>query len=57
MKMNDIGINDTVVLYDDLYLGPARLWFTLKYFGMKNVYVLNGGFNNWFEEDRSFEDG
>ncbi|WBW99115.1 sulfurtransferase [Oceanirhabdus sp. W0125-5] len=46
------GVDDekVVVIYDDGELAPAsRLWFMLKYIGIKDAYVLNGGFSTWIE--------
>ena len=47
-----IGIsNDSIVVaYDEGDLaGPSRLWWILKYLGHKEVYILDGGIND-FEE-------
>ena len=33
-------------------MGSARVWWMFKYFGFKNVYVLNGGFNKWLKEKK-----
>jgi thiosulfate/3-mercaptopyruvate sulfurtransferase len=53
-KLEKAGISQdmTVIAYDDGE-GPfaARFWWLLQYFGHDNVYVLDGGFNNWLEED------
>lgn len=46
----NIGIsNDSIVVaYDEGDLsGPARLWWILKYLGHENVYVLDGGINEF----------
>ena len=45
MKEMDIRIDDIIVCYDKegIYSSP-RVWFNLKLFGAKNVYVLNGGY-------------
>ncbi|MGB4588707.1 MAG: sulfurtransferase [Clostridiaceae bacterium] len=46
-KLRSIGLdNDTkVLIYDDGDNSSAgRLWWMLKYYGLKDVYVLNGGF-------------
>ena len=48
--MKDLGMEDdsTVVIYDDGSLSFAgRLFWILKYIGKEDVYVLNGGYNNW----------
>jgi thiosulfate/3-mercaptopyruvate sulfurtransferase len=44
------GISETakVIAYDDGSCAMAgRLWFLLKYLGHKEVYVLDGGFEEW----------
>jgi len=44
---------DHIVVYDfsDVY-SSCRLWFSLKYFGHKNVSVLDGGLFKWLSENR-----
>ena len=47
-----IGIsNDSIVVaYDEGDLaGPSRLWWILKYLGHKEVYILDGGINDFKE--------
>ena len=45
--------HDHIIVYDHSPLYSAcRLWFTLKYFGHKNVSVLNGGFQKWLKEKK-----
>jgi thiosulfate/3-mercaptopyruvate sulfurtransferase len=48
MKNFEIKKSDNIICYDrnGIYTS-ARLWFIFKLFGMKNVYVLNGGFEKW----------
>lgn len=43
-----IDRSTTVVVYEDVN-GPAasRLWWILKYLGVDNVYVLDGGYQAW----------
>ena len=33
-------------------LGPSRVWWMFKYFGFKNIYVLNGGLSKWIKEKK-----
>jgi thiosulfate/3-mercaptopyruvate sulfurtransferase len=51
----DAGIdaNTQVIVYDGGE-GPfaSGVWFTLDFFGHKNVKVLNGGFRKWLKEGR-----
>ncbi len=48
-RLEEAGIsNDTeVVCYDDNLSGAGRCWFLLRYMGLSNVRVLNGGFQEW----------
>lgn len=51
----EAGIDDnTLVVVYDGGEGPiaSALWFTLDFFGHKNVKVLNGGFRKWVKEGR-----
>ncbi|MFD1331472.1 3-mercaptopyruvate sulfurtransferase [Methylopila musalis] len=55
-----LGIGDgaTVVAYDGAGLfAAARVWWTFKVFGVKNVYVLDGGLPKWKAEGRPIESG
>ena len=48
--MQNLGINneDEIVIYDNSpLLSSARAWFLLRYFGHKNILILNGGLKNW----------
>lgn len=58
-KLRSIGIrNDSkVLIYDDGDNSAAgRLWWMLKYYGLNEVYVLNGGFGKLKEEDLTSEE-
>lgn len=48
-RLEEVGIsNDTrVICYDDNLSGAGRCWFLLRYMGLVNVLVLNGGFEEW----------
>ena len=45
--------DDHIVVYDfsEMY-SSCRLWWSLKYFGHKNVSVLDGGMKKWLKENR-----
>lgn len=48
--MKRFGVEDssTVIIYDDGDLAMAgRLWWLLRYIGKKDVFLLEGGVNNW----------
>lgn len=47
---SDLGIvnEDKIVVYDDaMQKDAARIWWILRYFGHKDVRLLNGGFKAW----------
>ena len=48
--MQNLGLNnkDEIIIYDNSpLLSSARAWFLLRYFGRKNILILNGGLKNW----------
>ncbi len=53
-----ISEQDTIVVYDGkgLYSAP-RVWWTLRIFGAKNVFILDGGMPAWKAEGRPTEAG
>lgn len=55
-----LGVSEdmTIVVYDDADLvGGARVWWTFKIFGAKNVRMLEGGLAKWRKEGRLLEKG
>jgi thiosulfate/3-mercaptopyruvate sulfurtransferase len=53
-----IGDGDTVVAYDSIGLySAARVWWTFRIFGAKNVFILDGGLPKWKSEGRLLEKG
>jgi thiosulfate/3-mercaptopyruvate sulfurtransferase len=53
-----IAETDTVVVYDGLgLLSAPRVWWTFRIFGVKNVFILDGGFPAWKSEGRKVEAG
>jgi thiosulfate/3-mercaptopyruvate sulfurtransferase len=53
-----IGRDDTIVVYDGTGLGGSpRVWWTLKLFGAKNVFILDGGLPKWKAEGHPVEAG
>jgi len=57
-NMEELGVDDssTVIVYDDGDLAMAgRLWWMLKYIGKQQVYLLQGGFNQWKSLGYGFE--
>lgn len=60
LHMTRLGIaNDMdVVVYDGMGLFSApRVWWTMRVFGMRNVFILDGGFPQWTKESRPVEKG
>ncbi|ACK49404.1 Rhodanese domain protein [Methylocella silvestris BL2] len=55
-----LGLSEgmTIVVYDNSDLvGAARVWWTLRLFGAKEVKVLEGGLAKWRKEGRLLETG
>ncbi len=53
--LRDLGIdiNTPVVIYDDgTLVDSARLFWTLEVYGLKQVKVLNSGFDSWIQNNR-----
>jgi len=49
---------DTIVVYDGAGLFSApRVWWTLRIFGAKKVYILDGGLAAWTAEKRPLDSG
>lgn len=42
-----IDIDTPVVVYDDNGTNAARIWWILRYWGIKDVRLLNGGWTGW----------
>jgi thiosulfate/3-mercaptopyruvate sulfurtransferase len=58
--VRELGIGDgqTIVVYDGVGLyGAARVWWTFRVFGAKDVFVLDGGFPKWKAEGRGIDFG
>jgi len=60
LHMRRLGIGDGVriIVYDGAGIfSAARVWWTFRVFGAKNVFVLEGGFPKWRAEGRPTEAG
>jgi len=58
--MRELGIGDgqTIVVYDSVGLyAAARVWWTFRVFGVREVYILDGGLPKWKAEGRAIEFG
>jgi thiosulfate/3-mercaptopyruvate sulfurtransferase len=47
-----IGHDSQVVVYGSSLPDTARIWWTLRYLGLPNVAILNGGWDLWTKEKR-----
>jgi thiosulfate/3-mercaptopyruvate sulfurtransferase len=58
MRALGIGDGETLVVYDGtgLYSAP-RVWWTFRAFGVRDVFILDGGFPKWKAEGRPIESG
>jgi thiosulfate/3-mercaptopyruvate sulfurtransferase len=60
LHMRRLGIGDgaKIVVYDGAGLfSAARVWWTFRVFGAKEVFILEGGFPKWRAEGRPAEAG
>jgi thiosulfate/3-mercaptopyruvate sulfurtransferase len=58
--MRNLGIGDgtTIVVYDGAGLFSApRVWWTFRTFGVRDVYILDGGLPKWKGEGRPLDFG
>jgi thiosulfate/3-mercaptopyruvate sulfurtransferase len=58
--MRNMGIGDgiTIVVYDGVGLFSApRVWWTFRTFGVRDVYILDGGMPKWKTEGRALDFG
>lgn len=53
-----ISDRDTIVVYDSIGLySAARVWWTFRVFGAKNVLILDGGLPQWKADGHAVEAG
>ncbi|MEX0591498.1 MAG: 3-mercaptopyruvate sulfurtransferase [Xanthobacteraceae bacterium] len=60
LHMRRLGIGDgkKIVVYDGMGIfSAARVWWTFRVFGTKDVFILEGGFPKWRAEGRPTEIG
>ena len=49
----NIHKSSIIIVYgSENILGPSRVWWMFKYFGFKNIYLLNGGLSKWIKEKK-----
>jgi thiosulfate/3-mercaptopyruvate sulfurtransferase len=52
-----IDVDTTVVVYGDDFRETARVWWILRYWGVRDVRMLNGGWQGWLAEGGKQETG
>ncbi len=58
MRSMGIGDGSTIVVYDGVGLFSApRVWWTFRTFGVRDVYILDGGLPKWKAEGRALDFG
>lgn len=58
MERIGVGSDDRIVVYDNSPIRTAaRGWFMLRHFGVRDVAILDGGFQKWTAEGRPVEAG
>lgn len=58
MERIGIGSADRIVVYDNSPIRTAaRGWFMFRHFGVRDVAILDGGFQKWVAEGRPVESG
>jgi thiosulfate/3-mercaptopyruvate sulfurtransferase len=56
-KVSELGIGaeSRVVVYGSSFPDTARVWWMLKYLGLDNVAILDGGWDAWLKGERPSE--
>ncbi|MFL6736583.1 MAG: sulfurtransferase [Sphingomonas sp.] len=58
MERLGVGSGDRIVVYDNSPLRTAaRGWFSIRFYGARQVGVLDGGFQKWIAEGRPTQSG
>lgn len=53
MSQMGISSDDTIIVYDGMgFFSAPRVWWMLRLFGAKKVFILDGGFDRWKAEGR-----
>src|SRR5690606_28840246 len=53
-----ISNDKCIIIYDSCgLLGASRLWWMLQSFGFQNAKILNGGLQQWRQDDLPLESG
>ena len=58
INKSGINKNSEIVIYDQFgFFSSSRVWLLFKYFGFKNVKILDGGFYSWLKKRYKLESG
>ena len=52
LNKNGIDSKNLIVIYDQSgFFSSARVWFMFRYFGFKNVKIVEQGFQGWLNQN------
>ena len=58
INKSGINKNSEIIIYDQIgFFSSSRVWLLFKYFGFKNVKILDGGFHMWQKKKYGLESG
>lgn len=58
INKSGINKNSEIIIYDQIgFFSSSRVWILFKYFGFKNVKILDGGFHIWKKKKYELESG
>lgn len=58
INKSGINKNSEIIIYDQIgFFSSSRVWILFKYFGFKNVKILDGGFYIWKKKKYELESG
>ena len=58
INKSGINKNSEIIIYDQIgFFSSSRVWLLFKYFGFKNVKILDGGFHMWLKKKYGLESG
>lgn len=51
LEVIGLRMDSTIICYDDQTYSSGRAWWQLKEIGFKNIYILDGGYKSWTQEN------
>ena len=58
INKSGINKNSEIIIYDQIgFFSSSRVWLLFKYFGFKNVKILDGGFHIWLKNKYELRSG